>query len=83
MTTVTPETFYASLREAMAEKVRKALEAEIEPACDRLRAKLREQVGQIVLSMMEHYDAQQMGRNLVITVRPPVLANVHEGKDRA
>ena len=58
MTTVTPETFYASLREAMAEKVRKALEAEIEPACDRLRAKLREQVGQIVLSMMEHSERE-------------------------
>lgn len=68
---VSEETFYASLKDAMAQRVREALEAEIEPARDRLRAKLREQVGQIVLGMMEHYEARHMERNLVITVRSP------------
>jgi molybdopterin converting factor small subunit len=71
MSTIQQETFFAALREAMAQKVREALEAEIEPACDRLRARLREQVGHIVLSMMEHYSAYERGHNLVITVRSP------------
>lgn len=71
MTTVTEQTFFAGLKEAMEQNVREALEAEIDAACDRLRATLRARVGQIALSMMDHYSVQTMGRELVITVRSP------------
>lgn len=78
MATLNEETFFAALREHMAQSVREALEAEIEPACDRLRAALRERIGQITLSMMDFYSVRNNGRELVITVKAPTPSSGQE-----
>ena len=66
---VTQETFVAALQSVMREKIEAALSAEIEVACERLRAELRGQVAQIALSMMSYYETYQRGDRLIIEIK--------------
>jgi restriction endonuclease Mrr len=66
----------AFIEQAIKAEVRVRVEAEIkkqaEEAAEKVRAKLKDEVDRIALSVMRHYDMQSMGDRIVITVRNDV-----------
>lgn len=71
MAVTSETTFFTGLREALDAAIHEYFDDEIEKACESLRQKLRARVGAIATSVLDHYTAENYGRELRITVKLP------------